>query len=390
MVPFLRPYRGLMVWGAVVLVVTALVSLALPLVARQLVDQFIADNSIVLTRYFALAFVGAAVLAAGSALRFFLIARLGERVVVDLRNAIFSKVIGLSPAFYERTRTGEVLSRITTDTQQVQSVVGNSAAAALRNAMTLAGGITLLVASSPKLAIVVLMIVPVTLGPIFLLGRKMRRVSRDLQDWIAASSGIASEGLSAVQTVQSFTHEAASRTQFQSFSAQALGTADRRNTLRAALTFSVMFLSLASSIVVFWLGVRDVQAGVTTPGTLVQFMIYAAMVAGSVTGMAQLWGDLQRAAGATDRLVELLNLHDNITDPAHPLPLPTKVTGHVAFEDVQFTYPTRPDATALAGVAMRFWSPTPVRPTSAGAPMEATLKFSTPPSIPVVRCRVLS
>ena len=352
LVPFLRPYRGLMVWGAVVLVVTALVSLALPLVARQLVDQFIADNSIVLTRYFALAFVGAAVLAAGSALRFFLIARLGERVVVDLRNAIFSKVIGLSPAFYERTRTGEVLSRITTDTQQVQSVVGNSAAAALRNAMTLAGGITLLVASSPKLAIVVLMIVPVTLGPIFLLGRKMRRVSRDLQDWIAASSGIASEGLSAVQTVQSFTHEAASRTQFQSFSAQALGTADRRNTLRAALTFSVMFLSLASSIVVFWLGVRDVQAGVTTPGTLVQFMIYAAMVAGSVTGMAQLWGDLQRAAGATDRLVELLNLHDNITDPAHPLPLPTKVTGHIAFEDVQFTYPTRPDATALAGISL--------------------------------------
>ncbi|WP_257891480.1 ABC transporter transmembrane domain-containing protein [Gymnodinialimonas phycosphaerae] len=352
LVPFLRPHRTLIGAAAMVLLVTTLVSLALPLIVRRLVDHFNAGNVELLDRYFVIGLVGVAALAVGSALRFYLVARLGEQVVMDLRNAVFSRVIGLSPAFYETTMTGEILSRITADTTLVQNVVGSSAATALRNVLTLTGGVFLLVTTSVKLSALVLLVVPLTLVPIYLLGRKMRLASREAQDWLAASSGKASESLSAVQTVQSFTNEKASRTQFSFFTAKAFAAARRRIEIRAALTFFVILLSFTACVSVVWVGIGDVQRGLMTPGTLVQFMIYAVMVATALTATAQLWGDLQRAAGATERLVDLLSAEDGVTDLEAPTPLTGPVTGHIVFEDVHFTYPTRPEAAALAGVTL--------------------------------------
>lgn len=337
--------------AAGVLIMTAVVSLALPLLVRQLVDHFTEGSFELLNRYFGIGMLGVAALAVGSALRFYLVARLGERVVMDLRNAVFGRVIGLSPAFYETLMTGEVLSRITADTMLVQTVIGASASNALRNILVLVGGVFLLVTTSLKLSVIVVLVMPLTLIPIYLLGRKMRIASREAQDWIAASSGKASESLSAVQTVQSFTNEDASRTQFSYYTAQSFNAAQRRIVIRALLMFSAMFLSFSACVSVLWLGVKDIEAGTMTPGTLVQFTIYAIMVAGAVSAMAQLWGDLQRAAGATERLIELLRAEDGMVDPATPTPLPVPVVGHIVFEDVRFTYPTRPDAAALGGVS---------------------------------------
>ena len=333
-----------------VLVVSTIISLTLPRVVRQLVDHFNEGRVEVLDRYFAIGVAGVAILAIGTALRGYLISRLGEHVVKDLRDAVFSRVIGLSPSFYETIMTGEVLSRITADTMLVQTVIGASAASALRNGLLLVGGVALMVITSVKLAAIVLLVIPVTLIPIYLLGRQMRIASRVAHDWIAASSGKASESLSAVQTVQSFTNEPATKSQFTHFTAESFKAAQRRIKIRALLTLTTTFLTSTAVILVLWLGVKDVQAGGMTPGTLVQFMIYAAMVAAAMSATAQLWGDLQRAAGATDRLIDLLHAEDGMTDPASPSTLDAPVRGRIAFEDVQFTYPTRPDASALGGI----------------------------------------
>lgn len=350
LVPFLRPHGVLITAAIAVLIVSTIVSLALPRIVRQLVDHFNEGRVEVLDRYFVIGVAGVALLAIGTALRFYLISRLGEHVVMDLRNAVFSRVIGLSPSFYENIMTGEVLSRITADTMLVQTVVGASASAALRNGMLLVGGVTLMVLTSVKLAAIVLLVMPLTLIPIYLLGRKMRIASRLAHDWIAASSGKASESLSAVQTVQSFTNETATRSQFSYFTSESFKAGQRRIEIRALLTLTTIFLTFTAVVSVLWLGVKDVQAEVMTPGTLVQFMIYAAMVAGALSATAQLWGDLQRAAGATDRLIDLLHAEDGVNDPATPIPLTAPVQGHIVFEDVQFTYPTRPDTSALGGV----------------------------------------
>lgn len=352
LVPYLKPYRALVFAAAIVLVITTLLSLAMPMVVRQLVDHFNAGSMVVLDRYFAIGIVGIAIFAAGTALRFYLVSRLGQSVVMDLRNAVFSRVIGLSPAFYETIMTGEVLSRITTDTVLVQSILGGSAANALRNILTLTGGLFLLLATSMKLGLMVVLIMPITMVPIYVLGRKMRTASREAQDWIAASSGKASESLSAVQTLQSFTHETASKEQFAHYTSESFKAALRSVEIRTLLTFTLIFLTFTACTGVLWLGVRDVQAGLMTPGMLVQFMIYALMVAGAVTAMAQFWGEMQRAAGATDRLIELLKVEDGVVDPEIPVPLATPVTGHIVFEDVHFIYPTRPDTAALGGVSL--------------------------------------
>lgn len=352
LVPFLRPHGFLIAASLAVLAISTIVSLALPRVVRQLVDHFNEGRIEVLDRYFVIGVAGVALLAIGTALRFYLISRLGEHVVMDLRNAVFSRVIGLSPSFYENIMTGEVLSRITADTMLVQTVVGASASTALRNAMVLVGGVALMLFTSVKLAAIVLLVMPFTLIPIYLLGRKMRIASRLAHDWIAASSGKASESLSAVQTVQSFTNEDVNRRQFADYTFESFKAAQRRIEIRSYLTLITIFLTFTAVVSVLWLGVKDVQAGVMTPGTLAQFMIYAAMVAGAMSATAQLWGDLQRAAGATDRLIDLLHAEDGINDPATPATLSAPVRGHIVFEDVQFTYPTRPDASALAGISV--------------------------------------
>jgi len=257
----------------------------------------------------------------------------------------------MSPSFFERLMTGEVLSRITTDTTLILSVIGSSVSIALRNALLLVGGLALLMLTSPKLTGLVLLLVPAVIVPIVLLGRRLRRLSRENQDWIATSSGNASEALGAAQTVQAFTHVAQTRSLFDGVTETSFEVARRRVATRAVMTVIVIFLVFSGIVGVLWIGAQDVRTDAMTPGELVQFVIYAVIVAGSVGALTEIWGELQRAAGASERLGELLVATDTVNDPESPRPLPRPVRGEIAFDEVRFRYPSRPEDTALDGVS---------------------------------------
>ncbi|MBM1813872.1 ABC transporter transmembrane domain-containing protein [Pseudosulfitobacter pseudonitzschiae] len=350
--PFVTPYRRLMVAAITALVLTAVVSLTLPLAVRRVVDNFRTQDGALLNQYFMAAIGIAGLLAVGTALRYALVTRLGERVVADIRKAVFDRVIGMSPAFYEKIMTGEVLSRITTDTTLILSVIGSSASIALRNMLIFAGGLVLMLLTSAKLTGLVLLIVPAVVIPILVLGRRLRVISRENQDWIAASSGSASEALGAVQTVQAFTQEATTRAQFSDVTERSYNAAGRRIRTRALMTMIVIFLVFSGVVGVLWIGANDVRAGVMSSGALIQFVIYAVMVAGGVAALSEIWGELQRAAGATERLVELLTVEDSVQDAATTAVLPTPVRGSIRFDDVSFSYPARPDVSALDHVTL--------------------------------------
>ena len=350
--PFMAPHKVLMVAAVLALVLTALVSLTLPLAVRRVVDSFNAEDGAILDQYFLAALGIAGLLAVGTALRYALVTRLGERVVADIRRAVFDRVIGMSPAFYEKIMTGEVLSRITTDTTLILSVVGSSASIALRNILIFIGGLALMLITSAKLTGLVLLIVPAVVVPILVLGRKLRVISRENQDWIAASSGSASEALNAAQTVQAYTQEHATRAQFADVTERSFDAAKRRIATRSAMTVIVIFLVFSGVVGVLWIGANDVRGGTMTAGALVQFVIYAVMVAGGVAAMSEIWGEVQRAAGATERLVELFTLEDSVRDADAPLPAVTPAKGHIAFDEVRFAYPARPDTAALDGVSV--------------------------------------
>ena len=352
LLPFIAPYRVMAAMAALALILTASVSLILPLAVRQVVDGFGVRNAAELDRYFGAALAIAAILAIGTGVRYYFVSRLGERVVADIRRALFDRVIGMSPAYFEATLTGEVLSRITTDTTLILSVIGSSVSVALRNVLMLFGGLSLLALTSTKLAGLVLLIVPAVVVPIIVLGRRVRNVSRENQDWIAQSSGRASEALSAVQTVQAFTHETRTRAAFAEVTEKAFESARKRIGTRSVMTVIVIFLAFAGVVGVLWIGAHDVRSGVMTPGQLVQFLIYAVMVAGAVGALSEIWGELQRAAGATERLVEMLGATDPVQGPASPRALPRPVRGEIAFDDVRFQYPTRPETSALDGVSL--------------------------------------
>ncbi|WP_372801799.1 ABC transporter transmembrane domain-containing protein, partial [Paracoccus seriniphilus] len=349
--PFMRPYRGQAVLALIALTLTSGISLILPLAVRRVIDNF-DDGAGLLDQYFTAALVIVAALAIGTAMRYFLITRLGERVVADIRKAVFARVITLSPGFFERIMTGEILSRITTDTTLIQSVIGSSLSIALRNMIILAGGMAMLAYTSVKLTGLVLLIVPAILVPIIVLGRRLRKLSRQNQEWIATSSGKASEDLLSAQTVQAYTHEHRSIAQFDKVTEQSYEVARTRIKTRAVMTAIVIFLIFAGVIGVLWIGARDVSAGLMTPGQLVQFVIYAILVAGSTGALSEIWGELQRAAGATERLAELLSARDDLRDPENPVVLPRPVRGEIALEDVSFHYPSRPDTSALEGVTL--------------------------------------
>ncbi|MSU91106.1 ATP-binding cassette domain-containing protein [Rhodobacteraceae bacterium 2CG4] len=349
--PFLYPYRWLAGLAVLALVCTAALSLALPLAVRRVIDGFSGDIAL-MDAYFAAAVALAALLALGTAVRYYLVTRLGERVVADIRLAVYTRVIGMSPAFYERIMTGEVLSRLTTDTTLILSVIGSSVSVAMRMALTLLGGIVLMLVTSAKLTGLVLLLVPLAVLPIILLGRRLRVLSRESQDRIADSSGQASETLLAAQTVQAYTHEAVSRRAFGALTESAFGTALRRIRTRSLMNAIVIFFVFTGIVGVLWIGARDVRAGAMTAGQLVQFVIYSVMVAGAVASLSEIWGELQRAAGATERLVELLNLRDDIEDPDQPEALPQPVRGRIGFEGVRFHYPARPSIAALEDFAL--------------------------------------
>ncbi len=347
LMPFFTPYRWILLAAVSALLLTAGVSLVLPVAARRVIDSFGVDVNLA-NDYFLAAIGVAAIFALGSAVRFYLVTRLGERVVADIRKAVFDRMIGMSPAYYEKLMTGEILSRITTDTTLILSVVGSSLSWFIRNILLLAGGLVMMLFTSLKLTGLVLLIVPVILLPILAMGRRLRALSKENQDWIAASSGKASESLLSVQTVQAFTHEMLSRRDFSDVTEKSFDSARRRIKLRAAMTAMIIFVVFTGILGVLWIGTIDVRSGAMSAGELVQFVIYAAIVASSTAALSELYTELQRAAGATERLVELMQADDAIQDPtdakpAHP--------GPVVFEDVSFRYPQRPGQRALDGVS---------------------------------------
>jgi ATP-binding cassette subfamily B protein len=348
--PFLRPYRVLMFFALLALILTASISLTLPLAVRRVVDTFGLDDALLLDRYFGAAIGLSALLAVGTAVRYALVTRLGERVVTDIRKAVFDRVLGMSPTFFEKIMTGEVLSRITTDTTLILSVIGSSISIALRNLLIFIGGLFFMLITSAKLTALVLLIVPAVVIPILTLGRRLRGLSRENQDWIAASSGNASEALSAVQTVQAFSHEVITRSAFADVTEKSFDAAKRRIKTRALMTAIVIFLVFSGVVGVLWIGARDVRLGAMSAGTLVQFVIYAIMVAGSVAALSEIWGELQRAAGATERLVELLRARDNVADPEQAEPFKGRARGEIRLENVTFQYPARPETSALDDV----------------------------------------
>ena len=350
--PFVSAYKGMLIAATVALCFTAMISLVLPMAVRRVVDGFETSAVELLDSYFTAALGIALLLAVGTGLRYYLVTRLGERVVADIRIAVFDRMIGMSPAFYEKIMTGEVLSRITTDTTLILSVIGSSISIALRNTLILFGGLILLIFTSMKLAGLVLLLVPIIIVPIVVLGRRLRVLSRENQDWIAASSGNASETLLSVQAVQAYTHEAESRSAFNEVTERSFLSAKTRITTRAFMTVIVISLIFAGVVGVLWIGARDVREGAMSVGELVQFVIYAIMVAGSVGALSEIWGELQRAAGATERLVELLNAEDSVTEPDNAQVLVPPVKGEVVFDDVVFSYPSRPDTQALDGVSL--------------------------------------
>ncbi|MDV7270461.1 ABC transporter transmembrane domain-containing protein [Thioclava sp. A2] len=349
--PFVAPYKLRALAALAALVLTASISLLLPIAVRRVVNGF-NEGAALLDQYFTAAMIFAGLLAVGTGARYWLVTTFGERVVADIRKAVFDRVISMSPAFFERILTGEIISRITTDTTLILSVIGSSVSVALRNVLILFGGMAMLLVTSAKLTGLVLLIVPAVVIPIVTLGRRLRTLSRENQDWIASSSGSASEALLSAQTVQAFTHEPQTRAHFSEVTEKSFDSAARRIFVRAIMTIIVIFLVFAGVISVLWIGARDVRTGEMTVGDLVQFVIYAGMVAGSVGALSEIWGELQRAAGATERLVELLAAEDHVKDPAHPVPLPMPAKGGIHFKDVTFHYPSRPEVSALDKVTL--------------------------------------
>jgi ATP-binding cassette subfamily B protein len=260
-------------------------------------------------------------------------------------------VLSLSPSFFETVRTGEVLSRLTADTTLVQTVVGSSASFALRNLLMSVGSLTMMFVTSPKLAALSLIGVPLVVAPIIIFGRHVRKLSRDSQDRLADTSAYAGEVLNAIMTVQAFTHEEVDRSQFRHAVEDAFAAAIRRTSMRAFMTAMVIFFVGAGIVIVLWVGASDVLAGRMTGGELSQFILYAVFLASGMGAVSETWGDVQRAAGATERLMEILSTEPSVKAPLAPLPLPRPARGAIAFDDVTFRYPSRPDSKALHGVS---------------------------------------
>ncbi|MEC8847364.1 MAG: ABC transporter transmembrane domain-containing protein [Pseudomonadota bacterium] len=341
-------YRRQLALAAVALVVAAGTVLGLGQGLRLLVDRgFGGRDPALLDAALVVLLAVVLLLALASFLRFYMISWVGERVIADLRRDVYSHVLTLSPGFFETRRTGEVLSRLSTDTTLVQVVVGSSVSIALRNLLLLVGGLIMLLVTSAKLTGLVLLVVPIVVAPIVLLGRRVRALSRDSQDRVADVGVYVEETLTGIRAVQAFVHEAVDRQRFGVRVEDAFATAIRRVRTRGILTAIVIALIFGAIAVILWIGGRDVLAGRISAGELSSFVFYAAVVAGAVGAFSDVVGDLQRAAGATERLFDLLATAPEIAAPAAPTALPAPPVGRIAFEQVRFFYPSRPDSPVL-------------------------------------------
>ena len=349
--PFLRPYRRQMLFALVALLAAAGATLAVPVAVRRIIDNgFTAENALLIDKYFLAMLAVVVVLAVGSALRFYFVMWIGERVVADIRDAIFSHLLSLSPGFFETQRSGEVLSRLTADTTQIKSAFSSTASIALRNVVMLIGTVAMMVASSPKLAGLSLLALPLIVLPLVTYGRRVRSLSRLAQDTLASSAAFAQERLLAVSTVQANVQENAARRLFNSATSEAFGAAAKRTFARAVLTALIIGVAAGAVVVLLWYGANTVISGSMSPGTLSQFLIYAILAASSMGQLSEVWGEVQLAAGAAERISELLDEKPIITAPPVPQPLPEPPQGRLALEHVTFAYPTRPEQDALIDV----------------------------------------
>ncbi|MGB2817147.1 MAG: ABC transporter transmembrane domain-containing protein [Burkholderiaceae bacterium] len=360
LLPFVRPYRKQIAVALLFLLLAAGATLALPYAVRLLVDQGlttpggdVGDKLTSIRHYFGLLFVVAIALGIFTAARFFMVSWLGDRVTTDLRQAVYAHVLQQSPQFFETLKTGEVLSRLTTDTTVIQNAVGSSISMGLRNAVLFTGGIAMLVATSPRLMLTVVGVIALVVVPAMLIGRRVRRLSRASQDRIADSSAIAGEVLNAVQIVQSYTQEASEARRFHDANERSFDTAVRRTGTRATLTAFVIIGVFGALLYGLYGGVQAVMAGRITAGELSQTALYITVVAGAAAVLGEVWGDLLRASGATERLMELLNTESPIAPPESPVPLPAAPRGaRVQFDRVVFTYPSRPQHRVLDDLSL--------------------------------------
>ncbi|HEX3398674.1 MAG TPA: ABC transporter transmembrane domain-containing protein [Steroidobacteraceae bacterium] len=351
LLPFLRPY-GLKIVGAFfALLIAAAAQLVLPVALRQLIDHVFAEKALGslgnINRWFFGFLAAAVIFGVFAALRFYMVTWVGERVVADLRSAIYRRVVRMDPMFYETTRVGEVLSRLTADTTLVQSIAGVNLSIVLRSTLSLIGALVLMGFTSAKLMGVILLLIPVVIVPLILTGRRVRGLSRASQDRIADTSSLADETLNAIQTVQAFTMEELQSERYAKAVEDSFATAVRRTKVRAALTAVGFMLVFGGITFVLWLAARQVLSGSMTGGQLAQFLLYALFVGTSAAALTEMWGEIQRAAGAMERLGELLQAQPVIRAPERPLELPARVRGNIRFDNVTFHYPSRPQHPAL-------------------------------------------
>lgn len=348
--PYLARYPRMLALAFVALVVSAAAMLVVPLTVRGLIDQGISGTN---SHRFFLTLIGIGlVLSVASASRVYLVNWLGERVVADVRTDVFANLARLSPSFYERTHSGEVMSRLTADTTQIKGAAGSVISQALRNLIMLVGAFSMMLVTSAGLTMLLLLAIPAIVLPLMGFGRIVRRLSRDAQDSLANASAYASENLAAARTMQSFTAETLVTSRFAGAVEGAFQAALARLKARSYLMSVTIFLVTASVVGVLWYGATQVAAGNMTSGNLGQFILYALFAGGALAELSEVWGEVQQASGATERLAELLHARSDIVSPAAPLPLPMPAVGRIGFDRVSFTYPARPDAVALDGISL--------------------------------------
>lgn len=352
--PFLARYKLKLTLGFVALVVAALAMLAMPIAVRRMIDHgFSGDNPALINSYFAMLLLVAAMLAAASGLRAYCVQWLGERAVADIRSEVFAHLTTLSASFYERTHSAELLSRLTADTTQIKSALSTAVSQALRNGVMMIGAITMMLVTSFKLSALVIVAIPMVVLPLVFYGRVVRKLSRRAQDELAQASSYAAENLAAPRTMQAFTSERVVVDRFHNASESAFIAARQRIGSRTFLTAAAIFLVFASIVGILWYGARDVLAGSMTGGALAQFVLYAAFAAGAVAELSEVWSEVQQAAGAAERLAEIMAIKPEIVSPPNPKPFPAGSKGEIAFNDVYFTYPARPDAPVFRGLSFK-------------------------------------
>lgn len=351
--PYILRYRGRALLAFISLTIAAITTLVVPVAVRRMIDfGFSPEGIAMINSYFSVMIAVVAVLAGASASRFYLVMTIGERIVADLRRDVFAHLISLSPSFFDSARSGELVSRLTADTTQIKSAVGASVSIALRNLMLFIGATTMMVITSPRLSLFVLLAIPVIVIPLVAFGRWVRRLSRNAQDTLADASAYASELVGAIRTVQAYTSERLAATRFGREVEAAYEAARSSTRARAVLTLIIIFIVFSSVVVILWVGSHDVLTGSISPGRLGQFVLYAAFAASALGQLSEVWGEVSAASGAAERLFEILRVKSQIAAPASPVALPAPARGDVGFENVSFAYPTRPNVLAVDGVSL--------------------------------------